>query len=631
MSRRVAWPAGILLAAWIALVFLAGWAEARVFSGIPVDGPFQLLNALRRLHAGQHAGTDFPFFHGVGVPWLHYPGFAFLGADLWASELTRQWLSPLLYLLSMSAFGWVSFGDVRKTVVFVALGVLLSYPLGLRELYTPGNSLLGIRSTMPVFLFTVLLTRWNGLLKAVVGGVLAALAWICGTDQGLMLLAACGAMGLFLSISRRPWGKTIAGIFGVGVLALVPLLMLITGPNVKPALHYAFVDLPADQFWFFGAPPNVFPADIRALRFIGFRAIAIIGISIAVWLVLVLRPSQRPNATVVLLMLTAGLLSCLSYLGLLSASYFAPLGRLLLLGTLMWALSASHPGWLILLSIPAVLLGLAGPATDLWKRREKLWESGPVVSGCILTPEWNQHLKEIEKVVGPLGGRGNALPLWSTYRGLPEAVAGAILPGEDYMIHALGPARAAYVERFRQTKPEYVLTIRTDYTDYEEWLRNSTWPFYREVLDHYEIAGETPFALLWKRTVEAIPADSPVQAMPAGEVVNLPATVGEPDVVTVEVEYRTSSWLRRVPLFKSLPRYLIQMRGTLNRVPVSLPPAPEGGRFEFGLLRRPGRVPILKAEAEGLVPGASIEIREIRIQPRQLTPGQMQFARAGAH
>ncbi|MBV8843268.1 MAG: hypothetical protein JO307_10700, partial [Bryobacterales bacterium] len=397
------------------------------------------------------------------------------------------------------------------------------------------------------------------------------------------------------------------------------------------ALRYAFIDLPQDQFWFFGAPPNSFPSDIWSLRFVGVRAITVIAISVAVWLALFLRPSKRPDFTVVFLMLTTGLLACLSYLGLLSASYFAPLGRLLLLGTLMWAVSESHPGWLILISIPGVALGLIGPASDLWKRREKLFETGPMVSGCILAPEWKEHLKKIEDAVGPLSGRGNELPLWSTYRGLPEAIAGAILPGEDYLIHALGPERQSYIERFRNTKPQFVQTIRPEYTNYEEWLRNSTWPFYRELLAHYEIATVTPFSLIWKRTPEPGGDESPASSIVPGKTFSLPPGGEQPDVVTVEVEYQTTSSLRLVPLFKSLPRYLIQFRGTLNTVPVSLPPAPNRGRFVFGVLRRPRTIPVLRAESEGLAPGAAVEIRAVTIQPRQLALGQMQFAAAGAH
>jgi hypothetical protein len=52
--------------------------------------PFQVFNPLRRIAAGQTAGLDFPFYHGIGVPFLHYPIFAIFGKTISASELSRQ-------------------------------------------------------------------------------------------------------------------------------------------------------------------------------------------------------------------------------------------------------------------------------------------------------------------------------------------------------------------------------------------------------------------------------------------------------------------------------------------------------------------------------------------------------------
>src|SRR4051812_3820605 len=47
-------------------------AESAIhFDDTPIDGPFQLFNALRRLSAGQRFGGTFQFFHGPGIPYLH--------------------------------------------------------------------------------------------------------------------------------------------------------------------------------------------------------------------------------------------------------------------------------------------------------------------------------------------------------------------------------------------------------------------------------------------------------------------------------------------------------------------------------------------------------------------------------
>jgi len=40
------------------------------------------------LAAGQIAGQDFQFFHGLGVPFLHYPLFALLGKTFYSAELS---------------------------------------------------------------------------------------------------------------------------------------------------------------------------------------------------------------------------------------------------------------------------------------------------------------------------------------------------------------------------------------------------------------------------------------------------------------------------------------------------------------------------------------------------------------
>src|SRR5436190_22280711 len=66
------------------------WHAVSPFDGAATDGPFQLYNALRRLDAGQLPGRDFPAFHGLGIPVVHYPLYRLLGANLIGSELTRQ-------------------------------------------------------------------------------------------------------------------------------------------------------------------------------------------------------------------------------------------------------------------------------------------------------------------------------------------------------------------------------------------------------------------------------------------------------------------------------------------------------------------------------------------------------------
>src|SRR5271170_3615884 len=78
-ERWAVWSAQAFLAAW-ALFYLAQAAKLSLwFDGVPEDGPFQIFDPLRRIAAGQVGGRDFIFFHGIGVPYLHYPLFALFG------------------------------------------------------------------------------------------------------------------------------------------------------------------------------------------------------------------------------------------------------------------------------------------------------------------------------------------------------------------------------------------------------------------------------------------------------------------------------------------------------------------------------------------------------------------------
>ena len=77
------------------------------FNIFPIDGAFQLFNPLRRLADGQTAGIDFPFFHGLGTLLIHYPIFAAAGGNLHASELSREIISPVLFILSATILAYV--------------------------------------------------------------------------------------------------------------------------------------------------------------------------------------------------------------------------------------------------------------------------------------------------------------------------------------------------------------------------------------------------------------------------------------------------------------------------------------------------------------------------------------------
>ena len=87
------------LGLFLGLAALAVSHEMLLFKSMPMNGAFQLYNPLHRLAAGGLLGRDFDFFHGPGTLLLHYPVFALAGGDLLASELSRNLMGLLAFLV----------------------------------------------------------------------------------------------------------------------------------------------------------------------------------------------------------------------------------------------------------------------------------------------------------------------------------------------------------------------------------------------------------------------------------------------------------------------------------------------------------------------------------------------------
>src|ERR1035438_8603840 len=217
-SRRVPgqWltrAAQVFIALWVLFYLIQGLGVTLAFDGAPVNGPFQLYNPLRRIAAGQVPGRDFVFFHGIGVPYLHYPLFAlFGGKTLTASELSRQWTSILLFVTSLAAFSWAALRRSARVWVGMAVAIMVLevlFPGGA----APGHSLVSGRSTMPVIAFALLQLRLRDWFKAVLVGCAISLAFLLGTEHAISLsLALIAVSGV--SILQALTGGRAANVVG---------------------------------------------------------------------------------------------------------------------------------------------------------------------------------------------------------------------------------------------------------------------------------------------------------------------------------------------------------------------------------------------------------------------------------
>lgn len=649
--RRVVPPVAFLmiLAVWLAGALLDGLRPVLVFDGELCDGPLQLFNPLRRIAAGQRAGAEFQFFHGVGVPYLHYPIFALAGKTIFASELSRQWVNTLSLLIGYLGVFAGATRRLTPTLGLTATALVLSFYLPAGSLGSPGHSLVGVRSVSPLLLVGLLLAGLRPTREAVAAGCLAGVGVLVGTEHGLAAAVMLGLVWAGRRWVRHPGGSTAwAARAAAAFLATWGgLLLLIAGPEgTAKALRYAFLDLPADQFWYFGAPPNRF---IHGPTQLADRALWVWAVGPILTLTGVLAavirssPAARPVCVVLIAGLAAGALGAVGYLGYDSPHYLLPVNRMALVVGLIggWFVVrelAAHPDFapVVWRAGPALVAGwtvvwlIAGPAG--WSARgiPQLGREFDTATRCFsagkarLAARLEDHLTGL---TGPIeadrAGRGRRPPVvWSTYAGLLEGRLGTFHPHTDYIIHAIGPTgRDDYLAGFRAANPDYVVTLRRDPYEIEEWLQNSTWPFYEELVLNYGVRATTKECLLWSR--QPGPWRTPDPG--AGRVTKEPDgpnwfTVpvpdgGRPPALVVEVEYEVKNPLGRVPVVGGLPRHLLAPTKCRNALPVSLPPYRTS--WTFPVFPAPGETPTFYAGTFSLVGGSRLTITRVHVRPLQ--------------
>lgn len=341
----------------VALIFCGGMValnNALFFDGHAENGAFQLLNPLRRMANGEVIGRDFNFFHGVGVPLLHLPVYYLFGQGIVGAEMARWLVSPLFFVIS----AFCVFYAFRRKFIFALVATLVATIISMLTipfLVTPLTSILGVRSVVPIFLLAVILLQkklnrpitnrgacwlnsftWYELIV----GVLLAMGVICGTEFGAAALIAYVVVAIFYRPNSksdwqsRAWGvvRTIA-VFAIALFGLLSIITL--GHPIMP-LKYAFLDIPADQSWYFGVPPNRFLYIGGIWRVISSDPmLPIVATTIVVGLMLfgvaVRFFADRIQKQAILFGLLSGVLSLVSMLGYFSGTQASALARMCIL------------------------------------------------------------------------------------------------------------------------------------------------------------------------------------------------------------------------------------------------------------------------------------------------------------
>lgn len=612
------------------------WA-VKEFDGYFANGAFQMLNALRRIDAGQRIGVDLQYFHGPLMPYLHLPIYR-LAPGLAGVEASRFGVSLLCFLGAYLLVFRVAAGRWGRALLLTAAAVAVGEVLRVGSVVGPTNSSTGVRAFLP--LVFIALRLWPGLgaaARSLASALLLALAMLASTEHGLAIFLAYAlasfAWQAFAWEGREGWGW-LGATLGLCLLLFAAFGSLLAGsPSAfGQALRFNYGQVPLDQFWYFGVPPNPWVerlSDLSRPHFIIPFGLHVLTTAGALWLWRSSRGRQLKGlglGMVGAMALLYGYAGMVGYLGMAVRAYMEPLMRLdfLIVGAVagyLWR--EQDPGLDRVMARAAV--GLAVGLALLWPHAFLFYNPHklglpPLGRPSGLSGDWAAYDAEVQSRFKAEESRlGRPLQLWSTYSTLLEERTGRFHPHTDYIIHALGPeARASYLAAFLARKPDVVQTLRSRVFVYEEWLRGSSWGFYEAVLKDYDPWFIKDHSVFWRRrAVSRTLRGAPVELLSAP--LASPATVDLAKLprsrfVVLEARYSLANPWLKLPVFGKLPRYFIETQGAQSAQPVSLPPY--GKAWSFPLVRREdGGALAMSIAARGLLPGAELMLEGLTAWP----------------
>ncbi|MDH3324984.1 MAG: YfhO family protein, partial [Candidatus Peregrinibacteria bacterium] len=222
--------------------------------------------------SGLIPGKDFFYFHGLGTLMINVPIFSILGKTLQAEEVSKYVMSFFLpFIASLCLLLSLRIKPVL-VLLFSMLLIPLSAKLGYTALYHPGNSLIGVRTFFTLLFVAGILhvlpkieEKRRHQVYSILGGFGVAGTLFFSVEKGI------GALIGFLLVSvlfQQPWKeyfKNLTIFLGTFFVSTFLVFWIFAGSYFWENITYALIDIPKDQFWYFGGYPNEFFYTIKQL------------------------------------------------------------------------------------------------------------------------------------------------------------------------------------------------------------------------------------------------------------------------------------------------------------------------------------------------------------------------------
>lgn len=599
----------IACAAYLVLCAARVYPAVSLLTSAPMNGAFQLFNPLKRLASGEMITKDFDFFHGAGVLYAHYPAFVLFGGDLLASELARQLMSPIAFLCVFVVVGAALRLPLWVSTLGASFNFVLWELLNLGSTAVPGNSLIGLRSSLSILALpiTMICARSWAIFQrpvvfhAMIGIVLGISAFVA-YEQALIAFGV-HAIVLCIVFNRAKTMNYI--ILNISAMALclmgtwMLLLGAVSGWRIEESFRFVLQDVSKDQFWYYGAPPNPVPtwADFfkRSELIIGFwLPLILIVIEICRIHSMKSRHESTSESQIIFIVLGAAMISQIFHLPSYSQFHFISSRNsgivLFIWVASLWPSIESKielvrlklylPKILILgfVAFAYVLLALQRGFSTIKTvdaRRTKLG-SDRKHGRMNLSKEWNNDFEVWQELASD-----NSI-VSGTYRSLVDDISPSDFAGPDYIIHALGSKRPDFLASVERQKPDWFLTINPNESAYEEWLHLRHWDLYEHLCCNYRPIKASAYHIFWMKLQTNTPRREELSKMIVVSESNKrwesSHHVGSPCVYVVTVKYNTYNPLKSIPLIGKAPRFLMsrnaiaQSGATRKLLECSLPP-----------------------------------------------------------
>ena len=501
----------------------------------PLNGDFQNYNPARRFLDGQIPFKDFSVYLGCGQMLLDALGLLVVGNTFTNSLIVMRFFSGIIFFIFVYAISYlISHSHKYSSLLSAALlGLTLIYKFcANRSILEPGNSARLIRCGILAIELALILTAISVIWKkdiiqdkkviftSIAIGLITGSGIIWSNDYGVasaLCVSFCYAIAVIKIAQKFSTVLINAGVYIVSVLTGFFAAVLIITRGSVGSYFYNTISASSFQKWYYKMD------DYNAYRFFDVEVKIVYlfgGILLLYAFFLFLRSKTLED-------IFKNSLSCSIFATTLFASHLYHLV----------SGNSSTLGLSLVVSLYAISYILFN-AIQLLRKKELLSKKSNcrflrkgnlelVALGlCVLLLLTQGGYKIYNNANGDRSSKylGNDIDgnmskeladpilkaveitgeekIFSTYASAIEVYRGEFQPtGFDYIIHALGDEnRQKYLDTFKNGDYKYAITSATRLTDYEYWIKNANWFFYRELCSEYVPTYDNNKWIIWTKS-----------------------------------------------------------------------------------------------------------------------------------